>query len=67
VLEQCGSNFEAALKQIVSPNIWQEVTTAGPYDWETQIRKAYCASSGLSIQEVFPQYGKQLPQPIQSH
>ncbi len=62
LLEQCGNNFEAALKQIVNPSIWQEMTSAGPYDWETQIRQAYCAPSGLTLQEVFPLYVKQFPQ-----
>lgn len=62
LLEKCGTNFEKALQEVVSPTIWQEMTSAGPFAWETQIRKAYCAPSGLTIQETFPGYLQQFPQ-----
>ena len=54
LLEACGNSFEQALKNIVSPTIFEEMTQIGPYDWETQIRQAYCASAGLKFSEVFP-------------
>ncbi len=61
ILKKCGLNFKSTLKKVVGENIWQEMTSAGPYNWETQIRKAYCSPSGLSLQEVFPLYVKQFP------
>lgn len=64
ILERCGSNFETALKQIVSPDIWQKMTTAGPFNWETEIRRAYCAPSGVSLGEAFPNYLKQFPNAV---
>lgn len=62
ILKECGLSFELALKQVLGENIWQEMTSAGPYEWETEIRQAYCAPSGLSLQEVFPGYLEQFPQ-----
>jgi len=54
VLEQCGTKFETAFKDIVDPDIFNQMTHAGPYDWETKIRQAYCAPSGLAVEAVFP-------------
>ena len=62
ILKECGLSFELALKQVLGENIWQEMILAGPYDWETEIRKAYCAPSGLNLQEAFPAYLNQYPQ-----
>lgn len=56
VLESCGNRFEAALKQVLGNDIFDRMINAGPYDWETQIRKAYSASSGLTLEELFPTY-----------
>lgn len=64
ILEKCGNNFENALKQIVNPDIWQKMTTAGPFNWETEIRAAYCTPSGLSLEETFPHYVKQFPNAV---
>ena len=64
LLEKCGLTFEKALQEVVSPTIWQKMTSAGPFAWETQIRKAYCAPSGLTVQETFPGYLQQFPQAV---
>lgn len=61
ILEQCGTTFETAVKDIVDPNIFTQMTHAGPYDWETKIRQAYCAPSGLTLDAVFPGYIAQYP------
>lgn len=62
VLEAYGNRFESTLKQVLGNDIFDRMTTAGPYDWETQIRSAYCSSSGLTLQAVFPGYVNQFPQ-----
>ena len=56
VLEKCGKSFESALKEIVDRDIFEHMTHAGPYAWETKIRRAYCAPSGLAMEIVFPGY-----------
>lgn len=56
VLEKCGRSFEKALQEIVDPEIFEHMTHAGPYEWETKIRRAYCAPSGLPMEAVFPGY-----------
>jgi hypothetical protein len=56
ILEECGTSFESVLQEIVDPDIFDQMTHAGPYGWETKIRQAYCAPSGLSIGDVFPGY-----------
>lgn len=58
-LKQYGTAFESALKQVLGDNIWQEMTQARPYDWEVEIRNAYCAPSKLSIKEVFLKFFNQ--------
>lgn len=54
ILERCGTAFERALKEIVSPTIFEDMTHAGPYEWEREIRNAYCVAAGLTIGEIFP-------------
>jgi hypothetical protein len=61
ILEQCGTTFETEVKDIVDPNIFDHMTHAGPYDWETKIRQAYCTPSGLPMVSVFPGYITQYP------
>lgn len=56
VLELGAITFENALQEIVSPNIFDEMTHAGLFAWETEIRQAYCAPSGISLTEAFPGY-----------
>lgn len=56
ILEQCGAAFERDLIDIVDPDIFVKMTHAGPYTWETKIRNAYCAPSGLAMSKVFPNY-----------
>lgn len=55
-LEKFGNQFELALKAIIGDDIAQQMAQAGPYQWEREIRKAYCLSSGLNLEEVFPNY-----------
>ncbi|MEK7129543.1 MAG: hypothetical protein AAB803_00850 [Patescibacteria group bacterium] len=62
ILERCGTAFERALKEIVSPTIFEDMAHAGPHEWETRIRQTYCAASGLTVAEVFPGYLQQFPQ-----
>ncbi|HUD19871.1 MAG TPA: hypothetical protein VMR81_05505 [Patescibacteria group bacterium] len=64
ILEACGKTFEKDLREIVDPDIFEHMTHAGPYDWETKIRGAYCAPSGLNIKDVFPGYIAQYPQVV---
>lgn len=56
ILEGCGMAFENALQQIVDPDIFAKMTHAGPYDWERQIREAYCAPGGIALEKAFPAY-----------
>jgi len=60
-LERCGTSFELILRKIVDPDIFVHMTHAGPYDWETKIRQAYCVPSGLTLKAVFPGYIAQYP------
>ncbi len=55
ILEQFGRNFEEALKEIVSPNIFEEMVASGMYDWEKQIREAYASSAGLTAKDLYPE------------
>jgi broad specificity phosphatase PhoE len=55
--EEVGTSFENTLKEIISPTIWEEMVKAGPYDWEQEIRDAYCAPSGVDTHDTFPLYG----------
>ena len=57
-LEDMGTYFQEAVFEVFGPEIFDQMTKAGPYDWETQIREAYCSPSGLKIEEVFPNYQK---------
>lgn len=62
VLENCSTSFETALKEVLGENIWEEMANAGPYEWEQKIRKAYCAPSGISLENTFPSYIQYLQQ-----
>lgn len=62
VLESCGHVFENTMNVIFETNIFEELKSAGPYDWETEIRTVYGAPSGLSLKETFPGYLQQFPQ-----
>jgi len=64
ILKACGKTFEKDLQEIVDPDIFDHMTHAGPYEWETKIRRAYCASSGLNMKDVFPGYVAQFPQAV---
>lgn len=57
-LESYGQEFENALKQVAGRDIFDSMIHAGHYLWETQIRKAYAVSSGLTLEELFPLYKK---------
>lgn len=61
VFESAGQAFQEALEEIVRPTIFDEMAHVGPYEWETRVRKAYCASSGISLAEAFPGYATQFP------
>lgn len=54
VFEHCGNSFESALHHVISPDVREHMAATQPYSWEMQIREAYCASAGVSLQTVFP-------------
>ena len=58
VLEKAGFSFEKALQTIVDPDIFEHMRTRKLYNWEQEIRFAYCVSAGLTIDEVFPQFAQ---------
>lgn len=62
VLESCGHVFEDTMNEVFETNVFEELKQASPYDWETEIRVAYGAPSGLSLKEAFPGYQDQFPQ-----
>jgi len=51
--EAIARKFQDALEQIVSPNIFEEMTSTPMPDWEKKLREAYCSPSGLDPAEVF--------------
>lgn len=55
VLERSGTTFENGLKKTLGDDIYDRMTTKAPYDWEYKIREGYCASSGISPAETFPE------------
>lgn len=55
-LELCSRRFESDMQAVFGMDIIDRMKNAGPYEWETRIRKAYAASSGLSMKDVFPNY-----------
>lgn len=59
MFRRAGKTFIKDVNEILEIDIFELMKKAGPYDWETEIRKAYCAPSGLSLQEVFPGYLEQ--------
>lgn len=61
ILESSGKSFEEIFNRILRTNLFEEIQKIGPYDWEYRIRKAYCAPSGITIQEAFPEYIQQYP------
>jgi hypothetical protein len=56
VFEKCANYFEGALKKVFGSDISQQMIKIGPYDWENQVREAYCSPSGLDINKIFPAY-----------
>lgn len=62
ILKSCGMSFEQTLKETLGEDIWKQMASAGPFEWETEIRKAYCAPSGLDFIKAFPSYLAQYPQ-----
>lgn len=61
ILEQAGKYFEDLLHRVFGEIITQHMVDAGPYEWETKVRRAYCSPSGLDPREVFPTYTEQYP------
>lgn len=53
-LQQAGTRFENALNEIMRSTLRQEMANSGPYEWEIEIREAYCAPSGIDPRVVFP-------------
>lgn len=64
VLEQCGTHFEQTLRKIFGEGFYEGIITHLPYAWETQLRKAYCASSGILPKETFPEYFERFPEEL---
>jgi hypothetical protein len=54
VFEICSTTFEKDMNFVFGGDLYAEMSAQKPKPWETQIRNAYCSSSGLSPQEVFP-------------
>lgn len=65
LLESCGRTFETDINEILKIDILEELKLAGPYEWETQIRRAYCAPSGIRLEDAFQTYVAQYPQVVQ--
>src|SRR3989344_1608826 len=61
-LESCGTTFESTVNSILGIDLFAELKNIPPYAWEYRIRQAYCAPSGVKMQEVFPEYFAQYPQ-----
>ena len=54
-LERAGNHFEQALLEAVGVDTPSAMANAA-YGWEERIRRAYCAPSGISIAQTFPDY-----------
>lgn len=64
VLEQCGTHFEQTLRKMFGEGFYEGIIIHSPYAWETQVRKAYCISSGILPQETFPEYFGKFPEEL---
>lgn len=51
-----GKNFEQVFNRILKTDILEELKGLQPEDWETEIRIAYCAPSGIDPKIAFPNY-----------
>lgn len=51
-----GKYFEQVFNEVLQTDILQEFKNLKPEPWETQIRKAYCSPSGLTLKEAFHDY-----------
>ena len=58
VLERAGNHFEQALVGVLGIDTPTRMASAH-FDWEERIRRAYCAPSGISIVQAFPDYSAQ--------
>ena len=58
VLERAGNHFEKALVGVLGIDTPTRMASAH-FDWEERIRRAYCAPSGISIVQAFPDYSAQ--------
>lgn len=56
-----GKYFENTFNEAFKTDLLKELKTAGPYDWEREIRQTYCITSGIDIQKAFPTFFKQYP------
>jgi len=54
MLEKREGDFEAALVDIYGSGIVDEIGNTPVPIWETNIRRAYAASAGLKVEDVFP-------------
>lgn len=55
-LEGFAKYFEKALVDVFGESTTNKMLEIEPYDWEKQIREAYCAASGTSPAKLFPSY-----------
>lgn len=55
-LKSAGQYFETVYNEVFRTTLLEELKTLQPPKWETKIRRAYCAPSGLQLNEVFPNY-----------
>jgi hypothetical protein len=56
LLKPCAETFMEATREILGKDFFDRMLRAGPYEWEKEIRQAYCAPSGLQVRDVFPNY-----------
>lgn len=62
ILQTAGTNFENALKAAFGEDIYERMAKTAPFPREIEIRKAYAASAGLTLKEVYPDFeAKYLP------
>jgi len=52
-LKLLGQTFESDLKHVFGENIIQEMMELKPFEWEEKIKRAYAASAGVSVSEIF--------------
>ena len=55
-LAHCGQGFETVANEILGTDIYKDMLNIGPYEWATELRRAYCAPSGIAFYDAFKPY-----------